>query len=312
MTSMRAWRVRAYGGPEVMALEDAPVPQPGPGQLLVRVRAASVNPIDWKMRRGLLAGVFPLAFPRTLGRDCAGEVAALGEGVNGFVPGVMVAGVADPRTGGTHAEFALLPATQVAPVPEHLGAAAAASLCVAGLSASIALVEVAQVGAGQRVLIHAGAGGVGSLAIQIGRHLGAEVIATASAANRDYCLALGAARVIDYHSADFVAAAAPCDVVLDTLGGEVHRRSERVLRSGGLLVALSAAPIPAGPGRADVRVVTAQVQATRQRLARIFEWAVTGVLRPQVGGMFAFADAPHAYAASEGAHARGKLVITLP
>ena len=309
---MRAWRIRAYGGPEVMALEETPVPRPSPGQLLVRVRAASVNPIDWKMRRGLLAGTFPLAFPRTLGRDCAGEVAALGEGVTGFAPEAMVAGVADPRTDGTHAEFALLPAAQAAPVPEGLDPAVAASLCVAGVSAYIALAEVAQVGAGRRVLVHAGAGGVGSLAIQIGKHLGAEVFATASAANREYCIGLGAARVIDYRREDFVAAAAPCDVVLDTLGGETHVRSLQALRPGGLLVALNAAPIPAGSRREDVRVVMAQVQPTRARLDQIFQWAAVGVLRPQVGRTFAFEDTPQAHGASEAGHARGKLVITVP
>jgi NADPH:quinone reductase-like Zn-dependent oxidoreductase len=309
---MRAWCIRAYGGPEVMALESVAMPDPGPDEILIRVRAASVNPIDWKMRCGLLAGVFPVAFPRTLGRDCAGEVVACGADVTGFTSGTLVAGVADARAHGTHAEFAVLPAAQAAPVPDGLDASAAASLCVAGLSAAIALVEIAQVGHGQRVLVHAGAGGVGSLAIQLGRHLGAEVLATASAANRDYCAGLGAARVIDYRAADFVAAAAPCDVVLDTLGGEHHLRSLRALRPGGLLVALSAAPIPPGPRRADVRVAAAQVQPTRDRLARIFEWAVTGVLRPQVGRTFAFADAPQAYAASEAGHARGKLVVTVP
>jgi NADPH:quinone reductase-like Zn-dependent oxidoreductase len=309
---MRAWRCRAYGGPEVMALEETPTPQAGPGELLVRVRAASVNPIDWKMRRGLLAGAFPLAFPRTLGRDCAGDVAAVGAGVTEFAPGTLVAGVTDPRTDGTHAELALLPAAQAAAVPDGLDPAAAASLCVAGASAYVALVDVAQIGARQRVLVHAGAGGVGSLAIQIGRQRGAEVLATASAANRGYCTALGAARVIDYRSADFVAAAAPCDVVLDTLGGDAHVRSLQALRPGGLLVALNAAPIPAGPRRDDVRVVMARVQPTRARLARLFEWATAGMLRAQVGRKFVFADAPQAYAASEGGHVRGKLVIVVP
>jgi NADPH:quinone reductase-like Zn-dependent oxidoreductase len=306
---MRAWRIRRYGGPEALALEETSAPRPGPGALLVRVQAASVNPIDWKMRRGMLAGAFPVAFPRTLGRDCAGEVETLGPGVTGFDPGARVAGVADPRTDGTHAELALLPATQAAPVPKGLDAAAAASLCVAGLSAYIALAEIAQVAAGQRVLIHAGAGGVGSLAIQIGAHLGAEVFATASAANRGYCAGLGAARVIDYRDEDFVAVAAPCDVVLDTLGGETHLRSLRALRTGGLLVALNAASIPAGARREDVRVVMAQVRPTRERLERIFQWAAVGVLRPQVGRAFAFGEAPLAYQASEAGHARGKLVI---
>src|SRR5437868_2157214 len=143
---MRALRIHSYGGPEVMRLENAPMPVPGPGEVLVRVRAASVNPIDWKMRRGLMQKVFPLKFPRILGRDCAGEM-----------EGGLVAGVTDPRTDGTHAEYAVLPADQAAPVPEGLDAAQAASLCVTGLAAYIALVENAKLVGGQRVLVHAGA-----------------------------------------------------------------------------------------------------------------------------------------------------------
>jgi NADPH:quinone reductase-like Zn-dependent oxidoreductase len=166
---LRALRIHGYGGPEVMRLEQAPRPVPKPGQVLVRVRAASVNPIDWKMRRGLMAKVFPIDFPRVLGRDCAGEM-----------EGGLVAGVSDPRTDGTHAEYALLPADQAAPVPEGLSPEEAASLCVTGISAYIALVETARVSGGHRVLVHAGAGGVGSLAIQIARQLGCEVFATAS------------------------------------------------------------------------------------------------------------------------------------
>jgi NADPH:quinone reductase-like Zn-dependent oxidoreductase len=148
---MRALRIHGYGGPEVLRMENAPVPKPGPGQVLVRVRAASVNPIDWKMRKGLLAKVFPIEFPRILGRDCAGEF-----------EGGLVAGVSDPRTDGTHAEYAVLPADQVAPIPQGLSVEEAASLCVTGISAYIALVEDARVSGGHRVLIHAGAGGVGS------------------------------------------------------------------------------------------------------------------------------------------------------
>src|SRR5688572_12334531 len=143
-----------------MRLEEAPKPTPGPGQIVVRVRAASINPIDWKMRRGLMAKVFPISFPRILGRDCAGEF-----------EGGLVAGISDPRTDGTHAEYAVLPADQVAPVPEGLSPHEAAAICVAGLSAYIALVENARVSGGHRVLVHAGAGGVGSLAIQIARGL---------------------------------------------------------------------------------------------------------------------------------------------
>jgi NADPH:quinone reductase-like Zn-dependent oxidoreductase len=263
----------------------------------VKVKAASVNPIDWKMRRGILASIFPLSFPRTLGRDCAGEAG-----------GALVAGVADPRTDGTQAEFAVVPENQTAPVPAGLDAAAAASLCVAGLSAWVALVEVAKVQRGMRVLIHGGAGGVGSLAIQIARELGATVFTTST--QGDYCRSLGAERVIDYRIENF-ADAGPFEVVLDTLGGEVHVRSLQALESGGVLVALSAAPIPPHAVPSGARVEKPPVQATRERLARIFDWAASGRLRPQVMQRFALESAHEAYAAAEAGHGRGKIVLQI-
>lgn len=294
---MRALRIHGYGGAEVMRIDDVPRPAAGAGQVLVRVRAASVNPIDWKIRRGMLASMMPIAFPRTLGRDCAGDAR-----------GKLIAGVADPRGDGTHAEHALLPDAATAAVPAGLDAAAAASLCIAGLSAWIPLVEVAKVQRGMCVLIHAGAGGVGSLAIQIARQLGADVIATSTQA--DYCKQLGAERVIDYRKEDFVAAG-PFDVVLDTLGGEAHVRSQQALKPGGVLVALSATPIPAHTPRADVRVEKPMIQATRERLERIFDWAVSGKLRPQVTRQFRLDEAHAAYAESEAGHGRGKIVLQI-
>jgi NADPH:quinone reductase-like Zn-dependent oxidoreductase len=294
---MRALRIHGYGGPEVMRLDEIPAPSHAPGQLLVRVRAASVNPIDWKMRRGMLASIFPLSFPRTLGRDCAGEA-----------DGALIAGVADPRSDGTHAEYAVLPETATAPVPPGLDASDAASLCVAGLSAWVPLVEVAQVQPGMRVLIHGGAGGVGSLAIQIARELGATVFTTSTQA--DYCHGLGAQRVIDYRVENF-ADAGPFDVVLDTLGGEAHVRSLQALRPGGVLVALSAAPVPPHAVPNGVRVEKPQVQATRERLARIFGWAVSGKLEPQVAQTFSLEQAAKAYSACEAAHGRGKIVLQI-
>jgi len=288
---MRALRIHGYGGPEVMRLDEVDDPHPSSKQLLLKVRAASVNPIDWKMRRGMLANVFPLQFPRTLGRDCAGESG-----------GRLYAGVADMRTDGTHAEYALIPESQAAPVPDGLDAVSAASLCVAGLSAYIPLVEIADLQRNSRILIHAGAGGVGSLAIQIARQLGAEVVATASAENRDYCKSLGAAEVLDYRKD---ALGRGFDVVLDTIGGETHLRSMQALRPGGILVALAAAPIPPGEKRADVRVAMAQIQPTRERLQRVFELG----LRPQVKRQFSLGEAAEAYALSESGHARGKIVL---
>lgn len=282
-----------------MRLEQAPKPVPKPGQVLVKVRAASINPIDWKMRRGLMAKVFPIDFPRVLGRDCAGEM-----------EGGLVAGVSDPRTDGTHAEYALLPADQTAPIPEGLSPEEAASLCVTGISAYIALVETARVSGGHRVLVHAGAGGVGSVAIQIARQLGCEVFTTASPGNHDYCRSLGAVAAIDYKTQDFTTALPPCDVILDTIGGDTHRLSLKMLRPGGTVVALAADPIPkAKELRNDVRDTMVNVRATRARLLQLFQWATSGIIKPQVTQRFKPEEAAKAYAISESGHARGKLVI---
>ena len=294
---MRAVRIHGYGGPEVMRLDEVPVPQAAEGQVLVKVRAASVNPIDWKMRRGLLKDIFPLTFPRTLGRDCAGEL-----------DGKLVAGVADPKGDGTHAEYARVVQSSVTPVPVGMDAAEAASLCIAGLSAWIPLAEVAKVQKGMRVLVHGGAGGVGCHAIQIARELGASVVTTSTQA--DYCKELGAERVIDYRKEDFTAAG-PFDVVLDTLGGEAHVRSLKALKPNGVLVALSATPIPAHAPRPDVRVERPMIQATRERLGEIFDWVIKGRLRPQVKRRFQLEAASDAYAAVEAPHGRGKVVLEI-
>lgn len=294
---MRAARIHGYGGPEVMRLDEVATPRPAEGQALVKVRAASVNPIDWKMRRGVLKDIFPLTFPRTLGRDCAGDL-----------NGKLVAGVADPRGEGTHAEYALLPEASVAPVPVGLDAAEAASLCIAGLSAWIPLVEVAKVQKGMRVLIHGGAGGVGCHAIQIARELGASVVATSTQV--DYCKQLGAERVVDYRKEDFTKAG-PFDVVLDTLGGEAHVRSLSALKANGVLVALSATPVPAHAARTDVRIERATIQATRERLGQIFDWVVKGRLRPQLSRRFQLEAANDAYAALEAPHGKGKIVLEI-
>jgi NADPH:quinone reductase-like Zn-dependent oxidoreductase len=186
----------------------------------------------------------------------------------------------------------------------------AASLCVTGISAYIALVETARVSGGHRVLVHAGAGGVGSLAIQIARQLGCEVFTTASPANHDYCRSLGAVGVIDYKAHDFTTAMPPCDVILDTIGGDTHRRSLKMLKPGGTVVALAAEPIPkASQKRNDVRDTMVNVRPTRERLLQLFQWATSGIIKPQVTHRFKPEDAGKAYAISESGHARGKMVI---
>jgi NADPH:quinone reductase-like Zn-dependent oxidoreductase len=307
---MRAWRIRRYGGPEVLALEEAPVPQPGPGEVLVRVVAASANPSDWSLREGRLQKAFPVTFPRTLGRDCAGTVVAVGEGVADVAAGDEVFGVSAPDRDGTHAEYACLKASALMRRPPALPPPVATTLGVAALSAFIPLVELAQLTSGERVLIHAGAGGVGHLAVQIARHLGAEVIATCSAGNADFCRALGAHLVIDYQREDFTAAARECDVVFDMLGGEAHARSAAALKPGGRLVYIIAAPLPP-VARTDIKVLNGPIAGTRERLGRIAEWAAAGVLKPHVERVYAFEDAPAMYAASQRGHGRGKKVLVV-
>lgn len=290
---MRALRIHAYGGPEVMRLDEVPVPQPGAGERLVKLAAASVNPIDWKMRHGLLSA--PL--PRVLGRDGAGVDQASGE---------RILGIGSPGRDGTHAEYAVFRDASCAVIPDGMSFEDAAALGIAALSAWIALVETATLGPGQRVLIHAGAGGVGSFALQIARLRGAEVWTTCRAANADWCLGLGAQHVIDHAREDFTAHGPFFDVVLDTLGGEVHARSAAALRPNGALVYLNAAPL-AAVARRDVRLLPTEVRATRARLERLLALG----LRVPVESRFSLAEGAAAYELSRTGHARGKIVLQL-
>ena len=307
---MRAWRIRGYGGPKVLALEETPVPDPRAGEVLVRVAAASANPSDWRLREGQLRKAFLVTFPRTIGRDCAGTVVALGESVTDIAVGDEIFGVGAPDRDGTHAEYTCLNANAVMRRPAALPMMAATTLGVAGLSAYIPLVELARLKSGERVLIHAGAGGVGHLAVQIAHHLGAEVIATCSAGNADFCRSLGADRVIDYAREDFTAAVRDCDVVFDMLGGDVHTRSAAALKPGGRLVYIIADPVQR-TARTDVQVLNGPIAATRERLSRIAEWASAGVLKPHVERVYPFEEAPTMYAASQRGHGRGKKVLTV-
>jgi NADPH:quinone reductase-like Zn-dependent oxidoreductase len=254
--------------------------------LLVKIRAASINPVDWKIRQGL----FSLPLPRVLGRDGAGE--AEGKRVMGIAPG------------GTHAEYAVFPENHWAPIPDALSFEEAACLGIAGLSAWIPLVEKAGVSKGQRVLIHGGAGGVGCLAIQIAAKRGAEVWTTCSARNADWVKGLGAHRAIDYGKEDFTAAGAIFDVVLDTIGGAVFRRSADVLKPGGALVFLNAAPREE-TARKDIRILPSDIQPTRQRL----EALLAAGLRVPVEARFPLERAAEAYELCKSGHARGKIAI---
>jgi NADPH:quinone reductase-like Zn-dependent oxidoreductase len=292
---MRALRIHAHGGAEALVLDDLPRPTPAAGELLVKMVAASVNPIDWKMREGLVR----VDLPRVLGRDGAGWDES---------SGVRTLGVGAATRDGTHAEYAIIAREASAAVPDEVSFEEAAALGIAGLSAWIPLAENANVSAGQRVLIHAGAGGVGSLAIQIASLRGAEVWTTCSADNADWCRALGAYRAIDYTREDFAAVGPIFDAVLDTVGGDVHRRSGEVLKPGGALTFLNAAPTQPS-ARQDIRVLPTLVRATGERLAALLQLAAKKQLRVPIEARFALERAVEAYELSRSGHARGKIVL---
>jgi NADPH:quinone reductase-like Zn-dependent oxidoreductase len=286
---MRAIRIHAHGGPEVMRVDDVPQPVAGQGERLVKLAAASVNPIDWKMRQGLMN----VPLPRVLGRDGAGTDVATGERVVGVGTG-------------THAEYVVLTQTATAVVSEDVSLEEAAALGIAGLSAWIPLVENAKLAPGQRVLIHAGAGGVGAFAIQIARLRGAEVWTTCSARNAEFCRSLGAYQTIDYTGEDFTATGPIFDVVLDSIGGAVHSRSAEVLKSGGVLVYLSAAPIQP-IARNDIQVKPTEVRATSERLEKLMSLR----LQVSIDARYPLERAAEAYELSRGRHARGKIVLQI-
>ncbi len=305
---MQAWRIHEHGGLDRLRLEDAPMPTLRPGDVMVRVAAASANPSDWRIRQGQIRSHFQLHLPWTVGRDCAGTITALGEGVTGFSVGDEVLGVATPGDNGPHAEYARLPAAAITRRPATITPIVATTLGISALSAYIPLIELGKLRAGHRVLIHAGGGGVGHMAIQMARHAGAEIFTTCGPGNVDFCRELGADKVIDYTREDFTAIARDCDVVFDCLGGDAHVQSAALLKPGGKLVYINADPLRP-TGRDDIEVLHTPIMGTAQRFAKIIEWATTGVLKPHIDKVFAFTDAKAMYAASERGHGRGKKVL---
>lgn len=231
---MRAARLHATGGPEDLRIERIALPQAGAGEVLVRVRYASVNPVDWKLQR---AGRLP--FPAVPGADFAGEVVARGEGVDTFACGAHVAGIVDQtRRSGSYAEYVAVPVGAIVRKPDAYSPAEAAAFPTVAVAAWRYLVQAAGVRGGERVLIHGGAGGVGSVAVQIAKARGAYVIATASVRNHDYLRSIGVDEVIDYRTTRFEDAVRGVDIVVDTVGGDTLTRSTAVLRDGGRLVSL--------------------------------------------------------------------------
>ncbi|MFN2582665.1 MAG: NADP-dependent oxidoreductase [Candidatus Dormibacteria bacterium] len=299
-------RYRDYGDPSVLKLEDIPRPSPKAGEVLVRVRAAGVIPMDWKLRAGHLKDFMPLEFPHVPGYELAGTVDAVGEGVAELQPGDEVFG----RGSGAYATHAVAPVATLAKKPAQLSFEEAAHLGMSGVTAW-QLVDAAGLQQRQRVLIHGGAGGVGSIAVQLAHWKGAHVLATTSTGNVEHVRALGADEVIDYTKGPFENEVTDVDVVLDTVGGDVLDKSWGVLKPGGLLIT-TAAMMPDAETAASHGVRTAGLPRTENTapvLNKLAELVVSGVIKPQVAETFPLEDAVRAHAASETGHGRGRRVL---
>ncbi|WP_042885577.1 NADP-dependent oxidoreductase [Cupriavidus necator] len=304
---MKAIRVAAYGSPDIMTLAELDDPVPGDNEVLIDVAAASVNPIDWKIVSGAMKAFIPLPLPFTPGVDAAGTVIAVGRNVTTLAPGDEVMGFIGIV--GAFATRAVVDAARLARKPASLGFVEAAAIPAASLTAWQALHEHGALQAGQTVLIHAAAGGVGSVAVQLAKLAGARVTGTASAGNRDYVQSLGATEVIDYAAEDFAARASKFDVVLDLVGGDTQARSWSVLKPGGILVSTVSKPDPARGHDVGATGKNFATRADGSLLAMLAALYASGELRTHIDSVFSLPKASHALARSMSGHVRGKVTL---
>lgn len=283
MTTMKAVQIHAYGTPDVLNYEDVPRPEPGSGEVLIRVKAVSVNPLDWKIRAGYLQEMMPVSLPLILGMDLAGIIETVGSGVTHLSVGQEVyAATSDMTHFGGYAEFVVRQADYVAPKPKTLDYIQSASIPVVAATAWQALFDVGGLATGQKVLIHGAAGGVGMFAVQFAKLKSAYVIGTASAHNADFVRSLGADEVIDYHTTPFEQVVRDVDVVIDTQGGNTQARSWGFLKPGGILVATPAPRSPEMAAQMGVRAAMVQVNPTAEILTQIAESIDTGKVKTEV------------------------------
>ena len=306
---MKAIRIHEYGDRSVLRYEDAPTPEIADDDVLVRIVASSINPVDWKVRRGYLASMIDYPMPLILGWDFSGVVERVGSAVTQFEPGDEVFARPDITRNGTYAEYIAVNASEIARKPRYISHVQAACLPLAGITAWEVLFTAGQVEAGQTVLIHAAAGGVGSLAVQLAHWRGARVIATCSAANRPLVASLGADEIIDYRTTPFQDVARDVDMVFDTQGGAVQEASWKVLKPGGILVSCSVPPDKVKAESLGLRQAFVFIQPNAAILDQLAALVEGGQLRTLIGAEFALADLALAHELSETGHARGKIAI---
>jgi NADPH:quinone reductase-like Zn-dependent oxidoreductase len=299
---MLAVLMHETGGPEVLRLEEADRPEPGEGEVLIRIRAASVNPIDWKFRRGYM----PKPLPALLGNDVSGTVEVSRS--EGYAEGDEVFGMA---ASGGYAEFATAPAAVIAKKPAGVSHEQAAAIPVGGLTAWQAMFDRGGLEPGQSALIAGAAGGVGHFAVQFAKRAGARTIGTGSSRNREFVLGLGADEYVDYTQQDVAEAVSDVDVALDTVGGEVTQSLVATLRQGGVLISIAGAPPEDAARERGARAELLRMSPSSEQLARIAELVATGEVHVEIAQTFSLAEAASAHALSESGHTRGKIILTV-
>ena len=310
MPTMKAVRYHTYGTADVLVYEDVAKPDPAAGEVLVKVHATSVNPIDWKIRAGRMRGFREYPLPFILGWDVSGVIESVGAGVTQWKPGDEIYSLPDPSRNGAYAEYIVVEEGRLARKPKHLDHIHSAAIPLAGLTAWQALFDTADLKPGQKVLIQAAAGGVGHLAVRFAKCKGLYVAGTASGRNQEFLKQLGCDLPIDYEATCFEDIAQDFDAVIESMGGEVRSRSWKVLKKGGILVALIGPP----PSKEDSRAHGARAtviwgQNKPDQLAEIANLADAGEVRPEIAAVFPLRDAAAAHRMSETEHIRGKIVL---
>ena len=315
---MKAIAIREFGGRDKLEPMDLPVPELGNGEVLVRVKGAGVNPVDWKIREGWLKDLFPHRFPLIPGWDAAGIVEKIGSGVTRFKVGdeIFAYGRKPVVQGGAYAEYIALTEEHMAFKPRNTTFNEAAGIPLTALTAYQALVDAARVKSGERVLIHAAAGGVGGFGVQIAKDRGALVWGTAGSRNRDYVRSLGAERAIDYSRDDFrkvVRSAYPdgVDVVFDCVGGDVLKKSVEIVRKGGRLISIADSLDEESLGRADIRFEFVFVAPNSNELSELGQMVEQGRLKVHIEEVLPLEAAARAHELSESRHTRGKIVLSV-
>ena len=314
--TMKCAQISRYGSSDVIEInQNAPEPTLSSGKVLVSIKAAGVNPVDWKIREGAFQQMIQLQFPSTLGIDFSGVIKQAGEGVSNsdFKQGDEVYGQAGVTNGGSgaFAEMALAKTDSIANKPKRLSHIEAEALPLVGVSAWRALIENIELSKGQRILIHGGAGGIGSIAIQLAKYLGAEIATTVSANDKQFVQELGADAVIDYKSQNFENLLHDYDSVFDTVGGQTYKRSFKVLKKGGIIVSTLEQPNLELMDRHDVKAIFQFTQADRERLTKLAQWVDQNNRRVNVDRTFLLAEAADALDYQKDVHPRGKVVLAI-